>query len=289
MVDSKLEFEAIGTVWVIDFKSKNTKALDSISKKINDLIGEFDKDYSRFRKDSLVFQMSQKTGKYKPPESGQIMMELYGKLYKLTEGKFTPLIGQALIETGYDDSYSFRPKKVNEVKPWDFVMEFKDSSIEIIEPAILDFGGVGKGCLIDLISELFLAEGITEFCIDGGGDIYSRSDNFFRVGLEHPEDPKQVIGVAQIKNQSICASSGNRRKWGNFHHILDPETLKSPDKILATWVIADQAIIADSLATCLFLVEPERLSSEFKFEYLVLYPDYTFKKSDGFSEELFLK
>lgn len=289
MADFKLEFEAIGTKWVIDGKLEPGKDKNQIFEKISDLIAKFDKDYSRFRRDSLIFKMSQQAGKYLLPPSGQKMIEMYQKLYKVTDGKFTPLIGQALIESGYDDSYSFKPKKLNKVKSWEEVIKYKLPEIEIKTPAILDFGGVGKGYLIDLISRLLLEEGIKKFCVDGGGDIYSKSDEVLQVGLEHPENSDQVIGIAKIKNQSICASSGNRRKWGIFHHIINPENLESPKDILATWVISGEAIIADSLATCLFLVKPEKLRKDFQFEYLVLFPDYTFSKSPDFPGELFLK
>ena len=116
---------------------------------------------------------------------------------------------------------------------------------------------------------LFLENKIDKFWIDGGGDIYSYGTSL-KIGLEHPANPEQVIGVVEIKNQSICASSGNRRKWGKYHHIIDPEKLESADEVLATWVIASKAIIADSLATSLFLVSPEKLKKEFEFEYLIL-------------------
>lgn len=282
-------FEAIGTVWVIAGKLKNAQPKEKILQKIKQLIDSFDKNYSRFRKDSWVLKLSKRRGEYEIPKDGKEMLDLYRKLYFLTEGKFTPLIGEALIESGYDDKYSFIESKLSKVPKWDEILNYSFPMLEVKKPIVLDFGGTGKGYLIDLISMLLLKEGVKEFFVDGGGDIFSHSESSLKVGLEHPGNLNQVIGVVEIKNQSICASSGNRRKWGKFHHIIDPENLKSPNNILATWVIADQAIIADSLATCLFLVSPEKLSREFNFEYLILFPDYSFSKSADFPAELFLE
>jgi thiamine biosynthesis lipoprotein len=118
---------------------------------------------------------------------------------------------------------------------------------------------------------------------------YKNSEKFLSVGLEHPGNFEQVIGIAKIQNESIAASSGNRRTWDKFHHIINPKTLESPKNILATWVIAKKAIIADGLATCLFFVPKEKLEKYFDFECLVLFPDYAFEKSNNFPAELFIE
>jgi thiamine biosynthesis lipoprotein len=110
-----------------------------------------------------------------------------------------------------------------------------------------------------------------------------------RVGLENPNNFKEVIGVVEIVNQSIAASSGSRRRWANFHHIINPHTLNSPSDILSTWVIARDGLIADAIATCLFLVSREKLEKYFEFESLVLYSDYSISKSEKFNAELFTK
>ncbi len=118
---------------------------------------------------------------------------------------------------------------------------------------------------------------------------YRNSKEFLSIGLEHPGNFEQVIGIAKIQNESIAASSGNRRAWDKFHHIINPKTLESPKNILATWVVAKKAIIADGLATCLFFVPKEKLEKYFDFESLVLFPDYTFEKSNNFPAELFIE
>jgi thiamine biosynthesis lipoprotein ApbE len=108
-----------------------------------------------------------------------------------------------------------------------------------------------------------------------------------KIGLEDPENFNRVIGVVQIKNQSLCASAGNRRKWDKYTHIINPKTLESPKNILATWVVASEAIVADAVATCLFFVSPEDLVSQFKFEHLILYADRSVNMSNNFPAQLF--
>jgi FAD:protein FMN transferase len=289
MENVQLKFEAIGTKWVIDcFGLQITKK--ELLEKIKNRIEIFDKTYSRFRKDSLVWKISQNTGKYTFPSDSKKLFDLYGILYKITNGKFTLLIGNPLSQAGYDSSYSLVPKKINKVPEIDSVYSFEYPVLTIKKPYILDFGGLGKGYLIDIVCELLLKEGVDSFCIDAGGDILCHNlKDKLRIGLENPKNFKQVIGVIEFLNGSLCASAGSRRKWDKFHHILDPKTLSSPKDIFATWVMAKETVIADGLATCLFLVPPGKLIKYFNFEYLVLYSDFRIDKSLNFPAEIFYK
>lgn len=322
-----LKFDAIGTSWQIDIyeniaAAKNSGALSEadlqkIHEKIMARIAIFDKDYSRFRDDSLVADMSRKTGVYQLPDDAPEMMNLYYKLYALTGGSFTPLIGQTLVDAGYDAKYTLEAKEVGAItKPvtWTEALNYdtKKNTLEMKRPELLDFGGIGKGYLIDIVGDILLENGIRNFCIDAGGDILhvcddenkSGSDDAsdipnpdtdpqseippLRIGLENPENTKQVIGVVEIKNKSICGSSGNRRAWKNFHHIMNPHTGESSRKILASWVTAKKTVVADALATCLFFVPPSVLiTGGFDFEYLILNNDFSVEKSGGFDAELF--
>ena len=156
---------------------------------------------------------------------------------------------------------------------------------------LLDFGAAGKGYLVDLISQLLEAEGITTYCVDGSGDIFYKNakNKKLRVGLENPQNTAEVIGVVEVCNQSICGSATNRRKWGNYNHIMNPNTLHSVQDIQATWVVANSALLADALATCLFLVKPEVLLADYNFEYVVIKNDMSIEHSAHLSGELFYR
>lgn len=286
-----LIFEAIGTRWEISIASLlpvNKKV--AVDKLIRKRIEDFDKTYSRFRGDSFVRRMAVNKGMYVLPDDSRPLFELYFALYKLTEGLFTPLIGQVLDDAGYDETYSLKPKVLHSPRSWEEAFSIDDSCITVKYPILLDFGAAGKGYLLDLVSNLLRENGIDSYCVEAGGDIcnYNNEDKNFRVGLENPNDFSQVIGVAIIGNESICGSAGNRRKWGKYHHIIDPNTLSSPQSVAATWVVAETTMLADGLSTCLFFVSPEILLKRYQFEYVVLYSDFSIKKSGGFRGELFI-
>lgn len=282
-------FEAIGTTWQIDLPDGlSVSTREKIFQKIRNRIDIFDRHYSRFREDSLVFEISKNAGRYSLPSDAEALFSLYENLYRLTAGAVTPLIGNILSDAGYDASYSLEAKSIISPLPWEDVLERKGLQLLVKQPVILDFGAAGKGYLIDIVADIIRAEEVSSFCVDAGGDmVYHNSALPLRVGLEHPTDPTKVIGVATILNQSLCGSAGNRRKWGKFHHIINPHTLESPQNILAIWVVAQTTLLADGLTTALFFTDPAILQKEFQFEYLIVHQDFSIQISDNFPGEIF--
>lgn len=291
MQNIQCTFEAIGTVWVIDlFVTPSKLNKDKLFKLIRRRIDVFDKAYSRFRDDSFVSKMAKNKGKYIFPKDGVPLLSLYKDLYSVTDHSFTPFIGAVLEDAGYGKAYSLKPKKI--IKPtlkWDEVIEkINGRKIELIKSAMFDFGAAGKGYIVDLIGELLKKNKIESFCVDAGGDIlYVSKEKSIRVGLENPVNKGQVIGVVEFKNKSICGSSGNRRKWNIYNHIINPHTLSSPDHILATWTISNKTIIADAMSTALFFTNGKVLQNQYDFEYCVLHRDFSIERSTKFPGEFF--
>lgn len=279
----QFSFEAIGTHWIIDIGNNHP----DVEQKILQRIKEFDKNYSRFRNDSLIAKFSETPGTYTLPDDAKKLFDFYKTLYNLTGGLLTPLIGKTMEQSGYDKKYSLQPGEITKPLSWEEALEYNFPTLTVKQPVTLDFGAAGKGYLIDIIGGLITQENINSYTIDAGGDILHHSDSPIKVGLEDPINTSQAIGIATIKNQSIAGSAGNRRKWDNFHHIINPETLLPVNEIAAVWVIADTAMIADGLATALYLKPEADLFRQFKFEYLILFSDRSIQKSDNFAAEIF--
>ncbi len=281
-------FEAIGTHWEIDIiKELSSQEEALLLEKIVSRIGEFDKTYSRFREDSLVMEMSLNAGDYTLPDDADILLQTYKKIYDITFGAVTPLIGQVLIDAGYDHKYSLVPKELKTPPRWEDVLEWKKPILSMKKAEMLDFGAGGKGYLVDIISELLEREGITEYCVDAGGDMRQRGFNPLKVGLEHPDDTTKVIGTIDINNMSLCGSAGNRRRWANFHHVIHPDNLKSPEHIVAVWTLAKTTLLADIMTTAVYFLSPEILKNHIDFEYLIIKSNGDLVKSDGFNAEMF--
>lgn len=291
MDDSRvIEFDAIGTHWTIDLVLGQCSDMRTVEDTVKRRIDEFDMVYSRFRDDSLVSKIAKEAGEYTFPEDAEPLFAWYKQLYDATDGKVTPLVGNLLSDAGYDASYSLLPaEKLTPTEKWEDAMTYKHRRLTVRTPVLLDFGAAGKGYLVDIIGELLEEQGIIAYCIDAGGDILKKSvgNDAIRVGLEHPSDATQAIGVVELSNGSICGSAGNRRTWAGLHHIMDPQTTKPVRTIIATWVVAANSLTADGLATALFFVDPKKLQTLCTFEYCIVRDDFSFDVSKHFPGELF--
>lgn len=278
-------FEAIGTRWNLEF-SEPQEDIELLKERITERIEEFDAAYSRFRPDSFVTHIAREPGTYVLPDDAEPLLDVYADLYQKTSGRFTPYIGSTLSEAGYDAAYTLIPGDVKPPPRWDVDATYAYPALTLTEPTLIDVGAAGKGYLVDIVAQLLEEAGVEHYVVEAGGDFRVRDAGGIRVGLEHPEYPDQAVGVVELIEGSVCGSAGNRRAWSTYTHIIDPETLESPRQILATWVVAKTALVADALATCLFFVEAQVLT-DYEFEYLILYPDYTIERSVGFPAELF--
>ncbi|HEU5114668.1 MAG TPA: FAD:protein FMN transferase [Candidatus Paceibacterota bacterium] len=289
---SHFEFEAIGTHWKIDIFDRIPKEREhALLAAIHARIAEFDKAYSRFRDDSLVSEMARKGGEYRLPDDAKQMLDLYKELYDITDGLVTPLVGQVLVDAGYDAKYSLTPKSsIAPAKRWEDVLEYEFPMLRLKEPALLDFGALGKGYLIDIVAGIIRDSGVAGYLVDAGGDIAFRNSiekPMIQVGLEDPQDMKKIVGAARISGESICGSAGNRRAWNKFHHIMNPKTVESPKHILGLWTVADTTLLADGLSTALFFVGPEKLA-KYRFEFAILFSDRSATQSKGFPGNFFV-
>jgi thiamine biosynthesis lipoprotein len=286
-VDNVYRFTALGTEWGIE----TTHELPvTLKHGVDRRLEEYDKAYSRFRDDSIVAAMRRGAGRYDFPDDFVRLFSLYSTLYRLTGGRMTPLIGSALEQAGYDQMYSLEVGEITEVPALDKVIHWGGAStIDTDRPIVFDVGAAGKGYAVDLIAEMIQAGGIDVYMIDASGDMRHRGKQGEVIGLEHPFDPKKVIGTVRLNNQSLCASSINRRAWRGLHHVFDPTTLSPVTGVVASWVVADDTLTADGLATALFFVDdPSDLQREFDFSFVRLFSDGSVDYTPGFEGELYI-
>jgi thiamine biosynthesis lipoprotein len=284
------EFEAIGTTWDIDTPEPLAAGTQQ---GILELVDRFDRTYSRFRKGSIIARISEAVdgGSFSFPSEAEVMFDLYDRLYAATDGAVDPLIGWDLELLGYDREYSLSPRPrgnglTRASWPRDAVR--KGSDLSTRKPLTIDLGAVGKGYLVDLVADGLETAGVRDFIIDGSGDMRHLGTSAIEVGLEHPLDTTMVIGVAHLRNRSLCASAANRRRWGdNLHHVVDGRTGIPTKDVIATWAIADDTATADGLATALFFVSASRLKTTFDFSYVRMFSDGQVDASENFDGELF--
>ena len=285
MPKHSLSFEALGTPWSIETEHELSQA---VVERIYARIAAFDVTYSRFRSDSLVGAMARSKGDFEFPGDAAALFLFYKQLYDISAGKVTPLIGEMLERAGYDASYSFAQQAQKTLPRWEEVMCWEAPVLTTTQPIVLDVGAAGKGYLVDIICRLLDEAEVQEYVVDASGDLRHKGIGSNVVGLEDPRAPGKVIGAVEVMNKSLCASASNRRAWGDgMHHVFDPDKAEPTTDILATWVMADAALVADGLATALFFVEPKILAKSFDFDYVRMYFNGTIDYSHGFEGKLY--
>nr|WP_184240156.1 FAD:protein FMN transferase [Conyzicola lurida] len=279
-------FAAIGTQWSIDtVEPLGADAVEEIAARVE----AFDRTYSRFRDDSLVARIAATAGSYAFPDDAAALFELYKNLYEATDGALSPLVGRTLETMGYDRGYSLTPAAQRASVPrWEDAFAWDGHELSTVRPIMLDVGAAGKGYLVDLVGAILDGHGIAGFVVDASGDILHSGSSPIRVGLEHPLDTTKAIGIVELAGASLCASASNRRAWGDgLHHIIDATTGLPVRRVIATWAIAPTALVADGLATALFLAEPGRLAQTFDFEFVRMFADGRVDHSPTLNGELF--
>lgn len=289
--EHRFRFSAIGTGWQID---TDQPIREGLREAILAVAEDFDRFWSRFRRDSQVTQIAHAPGggRFEFPARDLPLLELYDRLVDATGGAVDPLVGRDLELLGYDATYTLTPdldalQRRTRRDAWRN-LDRADTTITTDHPVLIDVGAAGKGFLVDLIADILDRDGIRSFLVDGSGDLRHHGPEPVTVGLEHPTRAGRVIGTVPLKDTALCASATTRRAWGEgLHHVLDGRTGRPVSDVVATWAITTDAATADGLATALFVTEPDQLAS-FPFSWVRMLADGRVQWSNDFPGDLFI-
>jgi thiamine biosynthesis lipoprotein len=269
----KLELDALGTHWWIEWDKSNT----DIKKDIKQLIDNFESKYSRFSKDSLLYKLND-AKKIINPSKELVDLINYGiKFNKISNGVLNISVGGELSKKGYGVTSK---KDIKIIQNLDKTIKIKDNEIEIPGNMALDIGCYGKGWLIGKIASFLDQKKIINYFINGGGDIYVNLTTPIKIYLEHPISLGQAIGYALVDKGSIASSSAIKRSWSfdnkQYHHLINPNNNQSYQTATGIFIKAKNALLADTFSTLFMLIdngERKKYAEKYKFDYLVVEND----------------
>lgn len=124
--------------------------------------------------------------------------------------------------------------------------------------------GIAKGYIVDKISELLVKNGVENHLINAGGDIRANGvaakGRKWKIAIQDPNKQGTYPDVISLGSGSI-ATSGNYEIYYDeekvFHHIVNPETGRSPQFSASVSILAPSVTEADALSTAVFVLEPE--------------------------------
>lgn len=292
------QFEGIGTLWNIEIFD-DIEENEKLKSEISSIIKNFEEDYTRFTDTSFIGKLNQSKSLEDFPAELYDIITYSEKISFASHGFFDISFGKVLEEIGYDKELTFKPRPNINFKPKG-IKTLSKSRIEIFEDTSLDLGGIGKGWLIDKITDYFKKNNLKYFIINGGGDIFATTNknNSFECTLENPFDIQESIGSISIENESIACSSPNRRSWidstsgKKYSHLILKDGGLTNEKKVAVFTQAKTATLADVLSTAIF-VSPievvENIYKQFEVEFMIVFEDNTYFKTEKYKGELFKK
>lgn len=274
-------FEAIGTAWSIETAHDLPAEARA---EVGRVVEGFDRDWSRFRDDSMVARLGRSGGTASSPPDAVAMLDLYAELDAATDGAVNPLVGDVLARLGYGPPGA---GDADGVPAWRDALGWDERMLRLAAPATIDVGALGKGRLVDLVHDIVRAHAPGPVVVDASGDI-AVSGTTQRIALEHPFHTDRAIGVWEVTDAALCASAVNRRAWGDgLHHVLDARTGRPVRAYTATWAVASTAMRADALATALFFDGGPELAHRWSASWVRMRTDGRVEWSPGCEAELF--
>ncbi len=261
---------------------KDSRRIDQLLDQLTARIGEFERRFSRFLNNSELSNFNIRAGRR--TTISKTFMEILTTAKSLsiqTNGLYNPLILPALQKAGYKGSW---PNPGNEIK----TLNFSDRAVlpatkidigrfwaQIPTNTAVDFGGLGKGYLLDNLADYLYSQDETSFWLSLGGDIICSGHDIYSLPWDIAVQGalNQGTNVASFSNNRgrklAVATSGITKRNGihnhkAWHHIIDPQSGEpAATGVLTVSVTADKAVIADVYAKCI-VIGGEEIATTYK-------------------------
>ncbi len=288
-----ITFKGIGTYWSVSIDESVDDVVE-LKKTLFEFVADFESRFSRFISSSEVNQFRKRErGTYPLSAECALLFSAAHELRTLTHGAFDPAVAGLLEGVGYDATYRLTPDESAITSFVPTAWSLSRDQLAIDGPVGFDFGGIGKGYCIDRVHELLKEKGYHYFIVEAGGDMVATTKadgSGWRVAIEYPGKPDIALGLVELVNQGLAVSDSFRRRFGAWHHIVDPRTKAPVTQIIGVAAIAPTAWQADKMTSGLFLGQPAEyalLAEKFSSAYLVVTHDGMVQKSINWKGELF--
>ena len=191
-----------------------------------------------------------------------------------TDGLYEPRIAQLVRLWGFDDVARLResPPERNEI----------DTLLSALKAAPAydggdrygpapgagwDFGGIGKGFIIDQVLELLRARGFSDAVVDAGGNLAVRGGHVarpWRVGIRDPRPataiPRLLVSL-DVSDEAVITHGDDQRFFEHagrrYAHILCPFTGAPVQGLRSITVVHPDATRADAAGAAVFVAGKE--------------------------------
>jgi thiamine biosynthesis lipoprotein len=134
----------------------------------------------------------------------------------------------------------------------------------------ITLNSVGQGFITDAVADLLRNEGFEQAVVDLGEfrALGRHPDGHpWRIGIQDPLAVNAVDRVIELDDMGLAVSGGYGTTFeptGHFHHIFDPQTGASANRIADAAVIASRATVANALTVAICVLGEERAQALLK-------------------------
>ncbi len=270
----------MGTFAEVSIYSNDEKTAGKAIEESLDEMERMDRIMSNYKKDSELSRLNKKAGKAPVPCNGELLDVIERSQYysELSGGAFDITVSPIVALWGFFCEKGHVPpdKEIEKVLP---AVSYKNivinKSKDTKKPATIffkniqtqmDLGAIGKGYAVDKALEIIRKYGISNGCINLGGNIYvlgtPPGKNAWKIGVQHPRNSGEILGYLELKNEAT-ATSGDYERFFEFNgkrysHIINPQTGRPVSGTIATTIVAPTGTEVDALSTSVFVLGHEK-------------------------------
>ncbi len=273
--------KTMGTTYHITVITGYFNTPSGLKEKIDVRLEEINRSMSTYRKDSEISRFNEwnRIGeKFYVSEDFFQVMAVAQNIYELTggawDGTLKPLV----------DLWGFGSSKRQQRIPAKAEIQaiLPDIGFHHIEisahrylvkrnaAVTLDLASIAKGYAVDQIAALIKKEGIDNFLVEIGGEVFAsglrKDGKKWRVGINRPQKDApvdQVYKVVSLRNKAFATSGDYRiyfeKDGKRFSHVLDPKNgHPKATPVVSVSILSDTCTFADGLATAVMVLGADK-------------------------------
>ncbi len=260
----------MGSPCELRFFGDDTGLLESVARKAIERIEGLEKKYSRYLQDSVITAINLSAGKnpVSIDEETYYLLQYAATCFNQSDGLFDVTSG--VLRSLWRKDMQRLPSRTELesclVKVGFNKIQLQEGSVYLpLKGMEIDFGGVVKEYTSDVVAGLAQTLGVDAGVVNLGGDLncFGRHpfETVWSIGIAHPQDPSSPIATINIDSGSVTTSGSYERFFEvggeRYSHLLDPRTGWPVKGMMSVSIVAEQAVVAGSLASIAMLKDKE--------------------------------
>ncbi len=267
----KNEGYIFGTIYHLTYEH-DTNLSEEVEAKLN----AFDWSLSTYKEESVISKINKNVSD-ETDEYFRIVFNRAKEITAITNGAFDMTVAPLVNAWGFGFSKkdSVTDEMISDLMNsvgMNLISLKGDKVIKERKGVMLDGSAIAKGYAVDVIADLFEAEGIINYMVEIGGEMRVKGQNpkgnYWKVGIDKPIDDPDVLQrelqeVITITDVAL-ATSGNYRNFylkdgKKYAHTISPFTGYPVDhQLLGASVLASDCMSADAYATAFMVLGVEQ-------------------------------